>query len=246
LDQLPPPTAKDELLRTKRHPMNKGQRKMFIITFLPGIVMFILAYMLLTAFRDFRDNFAAEIWLALDQGTSPEIFTATEIPISLAVLVIMGSLMWVKNNNKALAINHFIILLGMVLIGASTFLFSLGLINAPPWMILVGLGLYMGYVPFNCIFFDRLLAAFQYTGTVGFVMYLADSFGYLGSVGVLFFKEFGFNSLSWLQFFMHGSYVVSAAGSVLILGSWIYFARKKCVRQEPVKSTPSLSNLLRS
>ncbi|MFM7855459.1 MAG: DUF5690 family protein [Flammeovirgaceae bacterium] len=74
-----------------------------------------------------------------------------------------------------------------------------------------------------CIFFDRLIAAFQYTSTVGFIMYLADSFGYLGSIGVLFFKEFGYTQLSWLRFFVSGGYVVSVVGTVLIVASMLYF-----------------------
>ena len=99
-------------------------------------------------------------------------------------------------------INHLIIILGMLLTGVSTFLFQQQMISAPMWMIAIGLGLYLGYVPFNSIFFDRLLAAFNYVGTVGFLIYLADSFGYLGSVGVLFFKEFGYADLSWVDFFI--------------------------------------------
>ena len=90
-------------------------------------------------------------------------------------------------------------------------------------MILIGMGLYLGYIPFNSIFFDRLLAAFKYVGTVGFLIYVADAFGYLGSIGVLFFKEFGYASLSWLDFFMSAGYVISGWGSVLIGGSMFYF-----------------------
>jgi hypothetical protein len=105
----------------------------------------------------------------------------------------------------------------------STFLFQHELISAPVWMIAIGLGLYLGYVPFNSIFFDRLLAAFHYVGTVGFLIYLADSFGYLGSVGVLFFKEFGYAELSWLDFFISSGYILSFAGTGLMTGSLVYF-----------------------
>ena len=90
-------------------------------------------------------------------------------------------------------------------------------------MTLVGLGLYLGYIPFNSIFFDRLIAAFKYTSTVGFIMYVADSFGYLGSVGVLFFKEFGYAQISWLNFFISGGYFISFVGTILILCSMVYF-----------------------
>jgi len=223
LDKLPPPSLKDEAMRTKRQPMNAGERRTFVQTFWPGIVLFTLAYMLLTIFRDFRDNFSAEVWNSLGYGGSPEIFTTTEIPVSIAVLIVMGSLMIIKNNKLALMINHVIILVGMICIGISTFLYQKEIIGPTAWMILIGLGLYLGYVPFNSIFFDRLLAAFRYVGTVGFIIYIADSFGYLGSVGVLFFKEFGQAELSWLDFFISSGYIISVFGTLLIAGSMLYF-----------------------
>jgi len=223
LDKLPPPSDLDEALRTKRLPMNGDERKRFANTFLPGIILFVLAYMLLTAFRDFRDNFSAEIWQSLGLGNNPSIYTTTEVPVSIAVLICMGSLMLIKNNKMALMINHVIIAIGMVLIGVANYLFEQSLISAPHWMTLVGLGLYLGYIPFNSIFFDRLIAAFQYASTVGFIMYVSDAFGYLGSVGVVLFKEFGFAKLSWLNFFISGGYVISVLGTLLILSSMLYF-----------------------
>ncbi len=226
LNQVPPPSELDEQLRTKRAPMNADERKAFISTFLPGIVLFVMAYVLLTAFRDFRDNFSAEIWKSLNMGGDPSIYTSTEIPVSIIVLICMGSLMLIKNNQLALMINHLVIAFGMLLIGVANYLFQLQIIEPKIWMVLIGLGLYLGYIPFNSIFFDRLIAAFQYTSTVGFIMYVADSFGYLGSVSVLFFKEFGYAKLSWLNFFISGGYIVSATGTLLIIGSMIYFHYK--------------------
>lgn len=226
LDKVPPPTATDEALRTRRSPMDKSVRKHFTLTFLPGIILFVIAYVLLTTFRDFRDNFSAEIWKTLGQGNSPEIFTKTEIPVSFAVLLVMGSIMLIKNNIVALMVNHAIIVFGMILIGVSTWLFQANLIGAELWMILTGLGLYLGYVPFNCIFFDRLIAAFQYVGTVGFIMYVADSFGYLGNIAALFVKEFGYSGTGWLEFIIATGYVISIAGTVLMTGSMIYFFYK--------------------
>ncbi len=232
LNQLPPPSAVDEQLRTRRQPMNKVERNKFLATFLPGVILFVLAYMLMTVFRDLRDNYSAEVWKSLGMGNSPEIFTATEIPVSLIVLMVMGSLILIKNNQAALMINHLIIIFGMVLLGVSTYLFEQQFIGAPLWMILIGLGLYLGYVPFNSIFFDRMIAAFHYTGTVGFIMYVADSFGYLGSVAVLFFKEFGFAKLSWLDLFISSGYFISVSGTLLMAGSMIYFHQKHRINKK--------------
>ena len=182
--------------------------------------------MLLTAFRDFRDNFSAEIWKSLGYGDKPSIFTQTEVPVTIVVLIVIGSLMVIKNNYKAMIVNHIIVLIGMVTVGLSTFAFQHELISAPVWMVLVGMGLYFGYIQFNSIFFDRLIATFKYVSTVGFLIYLADSFGYLCSVGVLLYKQFGNSNLSWLNFFIQSGYVLSIAGSVLITLSLIYFQAK--------------------
>ncbi|MFZ2905342.1 MAG: DUF5690 family protein [Cyclobacteriaceae bacterium] len=223
LDKLPPPSSLDEELRTRRQPMNAMERKKFLFAFAPGLILLILTYMLLTAFRDIRDNFSADVWKSLGYGNSPEIFTKTEIPVTIAILIIMGSIMFIKNNRIALIINHLLILSGMVLVGLSSFLFANNQISAPTWMILLGLGLYLGYVPFNSILFDRLIATFKYVSTVGFLIYLADAFGYLGSISIMVYKEFGQASLSWLDFFIGAGYVMSVIGSILVIASMIYF-----------------------
>ncbi len=223
LDKIPPPSPLDEEHRTKRQPMNAAERKKFLFAFAPGLVLLIFTYMLLTAFRDFRDNFSADVWKSLGYGNSPEIFTKTEVPVTIAILIIMGSIMFIKNNRVALIVNHLLILSGMILVGLSSLLFDTGQISETRWMILLGLGLYLGYVPFNSILFDRLIAAFKYVSTVGFLIYLADAFGYLGSIGVMVYKEFGQASLSWLEFFIGAGYFMSVVGSILIIGSMIYF-----------------------
>jgi len=230
ISKMPPPSIEDERLRTKRQPMTGAERIGFAKEFSIGLILLILAYALLTAFRDLRDNFSAEIWKSLGYGDKPSIFTQTETPISITVLIAIASLMVIKNNRSALIVNHLMVLGGMILVGLSTFLFQQQLISPLAWMTLVGMGLYFGYIQFNSIFFDRLLAAFKYSGTVAFLINLADSFGYLGSVSVLLYKYFGQSNLSWLNFFMASGYALSIAGSLLILMSLIYF-RNKLQRQ---------------
>jgi len=226
LDKIPPPTAEDEALRTKRLPMMGKERIKFALTFAPGLALLVLTYTLLTIFRDLRDNFAADIWVELGYGDKPAIFAATEVPVTIVVLIVIGSLMVIKNNYKAMIINHLIVLFGMLLVGASTLAFEKEWISAPTWMVLVGMGLYFGYIQFNSIFFDRIIAAFKYVSTVGFLIYLADSVGYVGSMGVLLYRSFGKANMSWLNFFMSTGYIISVIGSVLIVASLIYFKRK--------------------
>ena len=76
------------------------------------------------------------------------------------------------------------------------------------------------------MFFDRLIASFKYVSNVGFLIYLADSFGYLGSISILFFKNFGYKEISWYNFFIQSLYSMSIAGSVLVIVALIYFRNK--------------------
>jgi len=227
LEQIPPPTAEDIALRTERLPMTAQQRKEFVMSFLPGIILLVITYIGLSVIRDFRDSFAADIWKEAGFEKSPAIFTTTEIPTSIIVLAMMSFLILVKDNFKALVINHIMVVTGFGMAILSTFLFSTHVISAVPWMIFNGLGLYMGYVPFNCMMFERMIASFKRPANVGFLMYIADSFGYLGSIGVLFYKEFGQHNISWIRFFSLMIYLVCSTGIVFTIFSQLYFNRKK-------------------
>jgi hypothetical protein len=236
LDKTPDPSFEDEEERTKRVPINKTMRRKIFKEYSTGLILLIIAYIILTVFRDLRDNFAVEIWTSIGVKSNSMIFTWSEIPIAMVVLAVMGSLMLVKDNMKAFRMNHHIILAGFTLIGISTFALSLGLINPATWMVLVGLATYLGYLPFNCLMFDRLIAAFGSAANAGFFIYLADSFGYLGSVGTLVFKSFNNKGLSWFDFLISTSYSISILGSILILLSLWYFNFKFKHKSEDLPS----------
>jgi MFS family permease len=226
LEKIPPPSSSDIALRVTRLPLDQEARKKFFNNFKPGLIIMIVIYVFLTVFRDIRDNFAADIWKELGYGNQPSVFTNTEIPITLMVLLLIGSMILIKNNRKAFQITQFIILFGFLLAGLSSLLFILGLLSPFLWMTLVGLGLYMGYIPFNCILFDRLIATFRITGNVGFLMYLADSFGYLGSVSVILLKTVFKLKIQWSVLYSHGVVGLSILGIIGAIMSIAYFNKK--------------------
>lgn len=227
LDQIPSPCSKDVASRNKREAMSKQERRSFFLRYTTGIIMLVVAYIFLTLLRDVRDNFVANIWVEQGYGEQPGIFTQTEVPISLAVLVIICLLVFVKNNIKAFMLNHLLIGLGFAIIFVSTYLFSNEQTGALSWMIMVGFGLYLAYVPFNCVIFDRFMSAFKHKGNAGFLMYVADSFGYLGSMGFLFYKELaGFGEMSWTLFFQKSLLVISVFGLFITVSAAVYFKRK--------------------
>lgn len=226
LEKIPPPSEGDIESRIIRLPMTKTERKNFFSEFRYGLVVLIILYVFLTVFRDIRDNFAADIWRELGFGNQPSVFTATEIPISIIVLILIGSMILIRNNRHALVITHIIIAAGFLLAGISSWMFINHFLSPFMWMTLVGLGLYMGYIPFNCIIFERLIATFKIGGNVGFLMYVADSFGYLGSVVVIISKSIFSNKLQWATVYSNGVMylsVIGVAGTFLALQ---YFNKK--------------------
>lgn len=226
LTLLPPPDAGDRAERTARAPMNAGQRAAFFQRHAAAIIPLIAAYVLLTALRDFRDNFATEIWTALGYKDVATMFTASEIPVALLSLVTIGALITVRDNMRALLLVHGVIAAAAVLIAGATLAHHMGVLGPAGWMILVGAGLYMAYTPFNAILFDRIIATTREVGTAGFLIYLADSFGYAGSVGLLLFRDFTAIRLDWLGFFEAEAYATAA---LLIIGSLLsalHFTRR--------------------
>lgn len=226
LSKTPPPSEEDKRLRTERVPMKPAERKVFVRSFFPGLVLLIVGYVLLTVIRDFRSNFASNIWNELGYAKNAAVFTQSEIPASLVTLVLLSLLIFVKNNLRALFINHLIVFFGFVLCLAVTVLYQRAAISPFWWMTLSGVGLYMGYVPFNAMLFERLIANAKLVSNAGFLIYLADSFGYLGSNAVLVVKSFGQFSLSWADFFATLLLLLSSVGIFLIAAAWVYFRQK--------------------
>lgn len=223
LAALPPPTEADEAARTRRVPMDAAARSRFVRAYAGGLVPLIAFYVLLTAYRDFRDNFARELWDALGYGDQPAILTTAELPVAFGSLVAVGLTFLVVDNARALRFIHFVMLAGAALIGVSTLLYQAGLLDPAAWMIAVGLGLYLGYVPANCVLFDRLIAAVGASATAGFLITLSDAWGYLGSTGVLLYRNFGHAELSWLAFFQDLSLVVAGVGGLLCAVATVWF-----------------------
>jgi len=237
LSQLPPPDPEDEAERVKRAPMTSQERGAFLRLYAPGVIMLVVAYVLLTAFRDFRDNFAAEVWTALGYGKEAGIFSASELPVAVISLVALGAIMAVRDNLRALMVIHAIVFAGFALLGLSTLAFQAHLLPAIPWMILAGAGLYMAYTPFNAMLFDRLIAYSGRVATAGYLIYVADASGYVGSVALLLWRNFGGFKMDWLQFFTLSAYGTSVVGAVLTAFAAIYF-RTRAQRGQTASLTP--------
>ena len=148
---MPPPSAEDERLRVARAPMDGPARRAMFAAFAPGLIGLIVIYVGLTALRDFRDNFAVEIWNGLGFKNDAEIFTLSELPVAVIVLVTLALLMFIRDNRRAFLANLVLVAVGLALAGLSSLAFQAHLIGPVAWMIALGAGLYLGYTPFNAL-----------------------------------------------------------------------------------------------
>jgi hypothetical protein len=226
LATLPPPSARDIAERVLRVPMDAVARGRLLRRYAAGLASLIVLYIMLTALRDFRDNFAAEIWAEAGLGAHAEIFAWTEAPISLIVLGALAALMLFRSNRMALHANFALMALGLVLTGGASLAFWLHLLGPVAWMILIGMGLYLAYTPFNGILFDRLVASGGVPGNAGFLIYVADSFGYGGTVALLLARNMLGLHLDWTQFLVEVSLAAGGGGLILLGFAWVYFDRR--------------------
>jgi len=225
LNQTPPPTPEDIAQRTIRLPMGKEQRKNFMRIFGVALVPVIIAYVMLTILRDFTEDFANELWTETGFSNSANVFAGTSTIVSIFVLAVIGGFFLIRNNYKAFQLNNVIIIGGFILAAGATVAFHLHLISPVAWIITASAGLYLGYVPYNCFYFERMLAAYKVPGNVGFLIYVADAFGYLGTVVVLLVKEFVHIRYTWVDFFTGMFYLSAVAGILLVLWGSILFTK---------------------
>ena len=227
LRRLPHPSEEDVALRVVREPMDREARRSFYLAHWFGLSLLMLVYTILTVCRDFRDNFSAEMFAERGIGGDPAIFVQTETPVAFAVVFLVGLLFLIRDNRHALFANHLYALAGAGVLAGSTALFDAGTIGVALWMVANGFGLFLAYVPFNCILFDRLVAVLGVAATSVFLIYVADALGYLGVVGLMLYKNFGEPGTGMLGFYRVLCYASSAVIAASMVASWIYFRRRE-------------------
>lgn len=225
LNQTPPPTPEDIAQRTVRRPMQKEERKAFLQRFGYALIPVVIAYVMLTILRDFTEDFANELWTETGYQNNVDVFARTSTIVSLVVLAVIGGFFLIRNNYRAFQLNNIIIIGGFALAATATIAYHLHWISPVIWITSASAGLYFGYVPYNCFYFERMLAAYKVPGNVGFLIYIADAFGYMGTVVVLLVKEFVKIKYTWVDFFTGMFYISAAAGILLVLWGSVLYAK---------------------
>lgn len=227
LCRLPEPSKDDEAARVRREPMGRPERQRFLKSFLPGLTAGFITYIALTVCRDYRDNFLKELLGDEVDRLGASIFLRLDLPIAISVLLIVALLFLIKDNRRGFFLTHICALFGTVGLGVTTFLHAQGTIGATAWMFWSGFATFLAYVPFNCIFYDRMIAALGTIGTSVFCIMVADALGYTAVVGVLSYEQFiGGPTGSKVEFFQSLCYGTSVIGSLCLAGSWLFFRNR--------------------
>lgn len=229
---LPPPDEHDEATRSRRRPMAAADRRAFFLRYAIGLSGIFALYLSVTILRSIRADFAPEIWAGLGYSDRPGIFVTSEMIVGLGVMVLVALGVFIRDNRRAFFVAMAVSLAGLLLIPAAIFGRHSGL-SGFAFMVLIGLGLYLPYVEVHTTIFERLIAMTRDRGNVGFLMYLADSIGYLGYVvvmvghgAVLSAGGEALQEQDFLHFFEPACWGISAAGGVCLLVAWWYFMRR--------------------
>jgi hypothetical protein len=170
LNQLPPPSKKDEAERGERISMDHQKRLDYYLTFWPGLLALWLGAMCLTAYRDYRDSFAVEIIEDMGYDAVPGTLSKTESIIAGVLLVPIASLVFVKNNVRSFGISLSFLVAGAVILLASVSIYMASPYNGINYYIISGLGSYLGYVPYNSVLYERLIGSLRKPCTVSYLV----------------------------------------------------------------------------
>lgn len=219
------PDDRDRAERVPRREMTGGERMAFLRRYGLGLAPLIGVFLFLTAYRDFRDNYGVEIFAALGYTGVPGLFLRSELPAAVAVLGALAALGLVRSNRRGLMAVYALMMAGLVVVGASTLLFQAGGTSGMTWMVAVGVGSYLAYVPVGAVLFDRFTAAGGTPGTAVFGIYVADAVGYTGSVVVQLYRDLAQGGTTRLAFFEGFSLHLAGWGALLLAVSAVLVGR---------------------
>ncbi len=224
LQRTPPPAADDIAVRRERKAMTSAERQGFVMAYWPGLTLLVLIFCLLTVIRTLRDDFGVEIWrdLGVEQ---PQVFAQSESMVTLVVIALNGLMIWVPSHLKALRLTFTLIGIAFLLVAGSVVMQMSGALSPMAFMILCGIGLYIPYAAFHTTIFERLIAASGRPCNLGFLMYIADSIGYLGYMIVLIVRELKGSITDFLPLFQWSLMITAAISIVSLIMATFYFQR---------------------
>jgi hypothetical protein len=236
LQQIPAPTAQDESFRCQRAPMKLAARLAMLQRHGTALGAILLAYLCITVLRSLRADFAPELWKGLGFAGPPALFSQSELWVALAVTLANGALVLVKDNRRAYFTGLGLSLAGLVLALAALAGQRSGMLAPFPFMVLLGIGLYLPYVAVHTTLFERLIALTREKGNLGYLMYLADTAGYLGYAVVMMTRSAFPGREEFTPFFVLLALVLVGIAILGLLAATVFHVRFRHPEPRPVKA----------
>lgn len=243
LNKLPEPNKEDIAMKSERETLNGKQRWELFKSFMPFLSMLFIANIAIVILRDIKEDFLVNI---IDVSAySPWLFAQIDSIVTLIILGIFGLMVLVKDNLKALSILFGLIIAGMIVMSVVSFGQQQLRLSPVIWLFIQSLCLYIAYLTFQTIFFDRFIACFRIRGNVGFFIVTTDFLGYTGTVLVLVLKEFYNPDINWAVFYNQFAGYVGIFCCVTFVCSFVYLHQRfrketgvTAPREETIEATP--------
>ena len=232
MTRFPKPTEADIASRSERVTLNGHQRWALFRRFMPLLILLFGANLLLTVQRDIKEDFIVCI---IDVDTiSSWAFAQIDSIATFVLLAVFALLATTYNHLKVLCM---LLMLSTVGMGTLAFLGATEGNETIPttiWLFLQSLCLDIAYLSFQTIFFERFIACFKIKGNVGFFIITIDFVGYLGTLGLLLFKEFCASHIDWTSFYNHMSLYIGVACCFAFIASLVYMIHVRNRKQGPL------------
>ena len=222
LKRLPSPTQEDIELRNERVVLDSEGRKRLFLSFAPILTLLFIGNFMLLVLRDIKEDFLV---LILDMSNqSSWLFAQVDTIVTLAILALFSAFVFFRSNIKTLMCLMGIVILSCITMAYVSFNYKALDLQPVVWLFIESLCLYIAYLTFQTIFFDRFIACFRIKGNVGFFIAIIDFIGYMGTVTLLSTKEFLNFDMEWFDMFNHMAFFVGAVCTVLctIVATLIY------------------------
>lgn len=224
LSRIPPPTPDDVDHRSVRQPMSRADRRRILVQHGPGIASLVFVFLVITILRSMRADFGRELWLGLGEKAVPTLFTKSELCVALGILLVNGLSVLIQDNRRAFFAAVALSFGAMLLLGLSLIGLRERWLEGFAFMVLTGLGLYLPYVAMHTTLFERMIAMTRERGNIGFLIYLADSIGYLGYVVFLIAKDSLARSENLLSTYVTALGLGAACCAAALAVTWGYFS----------------------
>jgi len=225
LSYVPAPSTADIANRSVRSPMQAQDRRNFFIKYGPGLVGITIVYLFVTLLRSIRADFAPELWRDLGYKQTPALFTQSELLVSFGIVIINGLAIFILDHYKAFRFSLLTCMIGFIILLLAVWGLNYGL-GEFPFMVLIGLGVYLPYVAVHTTIFERLIAATKDRANIGFLMYVADSVGYTGYIILMLFRYATPPGDSILFLFLKICIYLGISGGLIVLYCNWYFKMK--------------------